>query len=295
MIYNPNLWKGSYFTEIITEVLESTTLLEKNLVRVIDNVKYEQIVTTLSGDLLDKEYQVLPTYDPSLDTLKFSDTTVKPVKRMIYDEFSMETFRSTRFSEKMAAGAANMDNTEFDNMIINYVGAKWKVAIVKRFLADVVAKAKAQITNVVAEDVTEANVFDVLSEVYAATPDALLADGAKDVHMLLDTSFKKLIMASNSNQEFRDKILKDSDNYYINDLKLVFADLGGKYGIVTRPSDIVLATDLTSDFGSLEIGKKFNYADVLFIKGVYSLDSAIVNSEQKVLLTPATPVAPAVV
>lgn len=207
---------------------------------------------------------------------------------MIYSEFSMENLRSTRFSEKMAAGAANMDNTEFDNMIINYVGAKWKTNIVDTFFSQVVTKAKSQIATKVTEDVTVDNVFDVLSEVYAATPDALLADGASDVHMLLDNSFKKLIMAANSNEQFRDRILKDSDNYYINDLKLVFANLGKGVGLVTRPSDIILATDLTSDFGSLQVDKKYNYADLLFIKGVYSLDSAIVVPEQKVLLLPAT-------
>lgn len=287
MKYNPNKWTGNYYTEIFTEVLESVSLVESNLINVIDNVKDRINLTTMSGGFQDKPYSSLPVFDANGDTISFGDITVQPEKRMVYEEIDMDLLRGTRFSESMKAGAANTESSEFDKLVIDYAGSKWKTAITKRFLSQIMAKAKGSVTAKVAVDVNATNVFETLEELYQLTPDEVLAEG--DAYLMLDNSFRKFVQAANAKDAYRDKIVKDGKDFYIHDLKLVFQPLGAGNGLVTRAHDTVLATDLTYDFGALQVGKKFEYADILFIKGVYSLDSALLVPEQKVILTSAAP------
>lgn len=261
--------------------MEGTKVVEKNLVRVLDNIKYEQFITSLSGALVEQDYSVLPVFDPAKNTLTFSDQSIKPIKKMVYTEIEMESLRNTRFSETMAAGAANTESSEFENLVINYAGAKLKVTIEKSFLAKVITILKGSADSIKVTNIP-GDVKATLVDMYEACPDEVIADS--ETVMILDNSFRKAILAANLSADFRDIFVKNGENFFMYDMRIEFLDLGTGNGYIGRTSDVVLGTDLTSDFGALEVGKKFAYADILFIKGVYSLDAAVLNQSQKVVL-----------
>ena len=97
--YSPKTWTGPHFQEIFSEAIYSNKTLDKNLVRVIEGIKSEQYVTSLTGAPVVQPYAVTPS--TPLGGLTFSDTLIKPVKQMVHDRFDMNDFLATRFNADM--------------------------------------------------------------------------------------------------------------------------------------------------------------------------------------------------
>jgi hypothetical protein len=126
MQYAPKIFSGKHAQDIISLVIFSNRTVANQLIRFLTNVKNEEIVTTLSGDIPWVEYLEdiketdLATYE-ALSTLKFADRAVIPRKIMALDGFKMDDLRNSRFGEDMLAGAANITSNKFEQTVIAYV------------------------------------------------------------------------------------------------------------------------------------------------------------------------------
>jgi len=284
MQYTPNLYTGKHFSQIFSEIVYSTKTLEKNLVRLMDNVKWEQHVTTMGGDLTVQPYKSRLAETDSQGTIEFSDVTVKPVKSMVYKEFTLEDLRGTRFTEDMKAGAANLESNEFLSAVLAYMQPKIALGAEKSFWAAIktelndVASVATKLTGVA---LTQDNIDEEITKVYNAIDDEILING--DVVIYADYSIKKLIVNNNTSQAYRDKFIVNADSVSYQGVTIEFLPLGANTMIAGRSSDFVWATDLAADMGSLQVEKVQANSDVIFFKGVFTQDQAVIIPEQKVI------------
>ncbi len=150
MVYAPKKFAGKHAQDIISLVIHANRTVSKKLVRVLDNIKNEQYVTTISGDVPWRDYQEDISED-DLDTfaadstLAFADATVKPEKIMAMDKFAMDDLRSSRFAEDMKAGAANITSNEFEQAVISYLTPKLGKSYEKRYYLGITAAIKTAI------------------------------------------------------------------------------------------------------------------------------------------------------
>lgn len=148
--YSPKKFTGKHAAKIMALLILANRTTGKNLVRVMDNVKNEEHVTTISGDVPWREYQEeiteadLATFAAD-STLKFSDKTVMPRKVMALDKFLMDQLRNTRFSADMKAGAANITSNEFEQAVIGYLTPRLGKSFEKMFYLSITAADKTSI------------------------------------------------------------------------------------------------------------------------------------------------------
>lgn len=124
--YAPKVFSGPHSQDIISLIIHGNRTVGKNLIRFLTNIKNEETITTLSGDIPWIAYQEdIKETDldglTSQNSLKFSDRTVNPKKIMAIDKFKMDDLRNSRFSEDMLAGAANITSNKFEQTVITYV------------------------------------------------------------------------------------------------------------------------------------------------------------------------------
>lgn len=121
MEYNPKVFNGEHAEEIFAEVVHANRMAEK--VRVLENVKNEIVVTSITGELQYVPYKEKireADIDAATNNLKFGDSKVAPKKMMAFTVFTMDELRNSRFSKDMAAGAANVGSNEFEQTVVNY-------------------------------------------------------------------------------------------------------------------------------------------------------------------------------
>ena len=124
--YNPKQWKGKHVIDIISILIAANRTSKKKLVRILDNIKNEQYVTTISGNVPFRAYQEeiteadLATFAAD-STLAFADAIVRPTKIMAMDKFLMDQLRNSRFSEDMQKGAANITSDAFQQAVLAYL------------------------------------------------------------------------------------------------------------------------------------------------------------------------------
>jgi len=312
--YNPNKWTGDHFQEIFAEILEANNTVSKGLVRVLDDIKFEQFVTTMGGDIPLQAYSDDPQ-TPS-DSIKFADAVVSPKKLMAHTRFTPEQLRSTRFNKDMKSGAANIASNEFETVVINYSTLKISKSFITTFWSSITSAGKAAVAasstatasqkawaaaqpdgfidGIVAELIlsgkaiaetnaafTATNLKTVFEKAYAKIPTALHSTDDKLIYA--PHSVKPLIDVANTKETYRDLFVVSGGNYSYLGIQIEFVEIPDNSLVIGRSSDLVLATDLLSDVGSLEVGKVNNEGDKMFIKGVMTLDAAVLVPEQKVL------------
>ena len=280
MNYTPQLWNNTTLGPIFSEMLYSNDTVSKGLVRVLENIKYKQVVTSISGDLTVQPYAVNPT---TAGAITFGDTEIAPVKKQVYHTFTMDAMRSTRFGRDMKSGAANMESNEFLQTVLEYAIPRIGRSIEKDFWATLIAKLDAvgtahEITGVA---LTSANIVAELQKLYAAI-DGEVLDG-NEAGIYVPRKVKQLIAIANQNATYRDQIAVNGDSVSFLNVPVQFIDLEGNNMLAGRKSDYILGTDLASDFGSLEVGKVNNTGDEMFLKATFSLDAAVCVPTQKVL------------
>lgn len=150
MEYAPRKFTGTHAQDIISLVIHENRTVKNNLVRVLDNVKNEEHVTTISGDVpwVDYEEDISEARLDELSeasTLAFSDQTVEPKKLMALDTFKMDDLRNSRFAEDMQKGAANITSNKFEQAVIAYLVPRLGKSFEKRFYLGITASAKAAI------------------------------------------------------------------------------------------------------------------------------------------------------
>ncbi|MDO7846483.1 hypothetical protein Q5H92_08950 [Hymenobacter sp. M29] len=239
--YSPKQWLGKHAAAIISLLIAANRTSKKNLVRILDNVKNEMYITTISGDVPWRPYQEeiseanLATFAQD-STLKFSDATVRPVKIMAMDKFLMDQLRNTRFAADIKQGAANIDSNEFRQAVLAYLIPILGKSFERLFYNSVTATTKAAIAassataaqkawaaaqpdglvdgilanmiangNVIAvagTSVTATNIVAEYEKIYAALPGVVA--GNPDTRMFVPESDFSLVLQANRNQQYRD-------------------------------------------------------------------------------------------
>jgi hypothetical protein len=123
MIFNPAAFTGDHAQEIFAEVLQANETEAKGLIRSLDNIKNEEVITTIDGDIPYTAYKEdiresdFATY---ADTITFRDGKLTPQKIMALTFFKMNDLRFTRFAKDMAKGAANIGSNEFEKAVLAF-------------------------------------------------------------------------------------------------------------------------------------------------------------------------------
>lgn len=282
MQYTPAVYSNTTLGPIFTEMLYANKTVANGYVRVLDNIKYKQVVTSITGDLVSQPYAVTPTAAGS--GFNFADTTIEPVKWHIYEEFSMDALRSTRFGLDMKSGAAQTESNEFISAVLAYAIPKAGNSIEKKFwdLATAKLNAATDEIGVSGTTLTAANLVAELTKVYSAIPGEVLESGNAVIYA--PRAVKQLAMVVNQDTtKFKNAFAIVGDEVQFMGVPMYFVPLTANTLIAGNKTDIILGTDLVSDFGAFEINKVQANSDLMFLKATYSLDAATVITSQKVL------------
>ena len=112
--------RGKAYEPVITEILFENATVADNLVAFETDVKAESIFTENVNTAV---MQVYTCGAPaSAGTLGVTDTIVTPKKVLYYQEFCMETLRTSRFKRSMKPGAWEMSSSEFERTVLASYG-----------------------------------------------------------------------------------------------------------------------------------------------------------------------------
>lgn len=279
MNYIPSLWANTTLGPIFTEMLYANNTVSKNLVRVLENIKFKQVVTSISGDLVVQPYAVNPV---SAGALTFADTEIEPVKSHVFHTFTMDALRSTRFGRDMKSGAANIESNEFLQAVLDYAIPRVGKAIEADFWGKMIDVLDAASTvSINASTLTSSNIVAEMQKIYEAIPGEILEGSEGKIYA--PHGVKQLIKVANLKQAYRDIFSVDGDSVAYLGVPVEFVPLAANTMVAGRSTDLILGTDLASDFGSFEVGKVNNTGDEMFIKATFSLDAAVCIPGQKVL------------
>jgi hypothetical protein len=312
--YSPNLYSGTLYQEIFQEIFFANKTVRDGYVRLIDNVKDQTILTSLSSNTALKDYEAVPTTSTSLTP---SDTALAPVQVMLYEEFDPNVLRGSRFAVDMAAGSFNMMSNEFDRAVMEHFAGKMGQSIeraiwqnvksadktsvagsslnadVKRGIAqsDAVVTmnglwAKATFTSAIAA--TNVKIATKNTDVATAFANLLStcpteAVMREDFTIFAPHAYYQAILAKNSAASYRDvfTVIPETKEVFYQGIPVKFVPLtyttttAAACLIAGPANDLVVGADLFSDSGIVEIGKKFNYGDTMFVKAKFSLDTAV--------------------
>ena len=112
--------RGKAYEPIIEEILFENKTVSENLVAFETEVKAETIFTENSNTVAMQAYT--SGAPSSSGTLGLTDTAVTPVKVMYYQEFDMNTLRTSRFKRDMKPGAWNTASSEFERTVLAAYG-----------------------------------------------------------------------------------------------------------------------------------------------------------------------------
>lgn len=150
MVYNPVYFQGDLAQEIHSAVLEANRTAERKLLRVEDNIKYERVLTSISGDINWQAYkeQIREVDIPGLAAVndwKFGDRLIRPAKMMAFDNVTLDQLRKTRFSRDMAPGANNIGSNEFERAATGYLIPRMGKSYERLTYGSITAASKAAI------------------------------------------------------------------------------------------------------------------------------------------------------
>ncbi|KUG07422.1 hypothetical protein [Solirubrum puertoriconensis] len=278
MNYTPQTWENNTLGPIFSEMLYANDTVAKSLVRVLENIKHKQTVTTLGGDLTDQPYAVNPV---SAGNLNFADAVIEPEVRQVVHKFDMFALRGTRFGADMKSGAAQMESSEFLKAVLEFAIPKVGKAIERRFWTSLVAKLEAAASEIGVAGValTASNIVAEFEKIYSAMPGETLSEAK----IYAPENAKQLIKVANLKQTYRDIFSVSADKVEYLGVPVEFVPLPANTIVAGRSTDLILGTDLAADFAKLEVGKVDNIGDEMFLKATYSLGAAVCVPNQKVL------------
>lgn len=138
---------------------------------------------------------------------------------------------------------------------------------------------------VVGTTITATNIDAEYAALYAAIPAVLLRSAnVRETKIFAPESHLQLINIFNNAQLYRDKFTTDgAGGYYFLGIKIEFVPLAENVMIAGRYSNLIWGTDLTADYGMIEVNRVSLNADKRFFKAVYTMGTAAVNQAQMVL------------
>jgi len=139
--------------------------------------------------------------------------------------------------------------------------------------------------NIAGTTISSSNIWDEYKLVYAAIPTVLLqSSNLPYTKIFAPESHRQLISIYNTDQLYRDRFSTDAaGNFYFLGVKIEFVPLPENTMIAGRWSDLILGTDLTSDFSYVKVDVVANNADTRFIKQVFTSAAAVTVQSQKVV------------
>lgn len=148
MVFNQKEFTGEHAQEIFAEVLQANQTEAKGLIRSLDNIKNEEVITTIEGDIPYTAYKedIRETdFDSYTDTVQFRDGKLTPKKIMALTFFKMNDLRFSRFASDMAKGAANIGSTEFEKAVLAFTIPRLGKSFERQQWAGLTAATKAAI------------------------------------------------------------------------------------------------------------------------------------------------------
>jgi hypothetical protein len=282
MDYSPIFYNNVEAGTIFNQMLFANNTVAKGYVRVEDKIKSKRVVTSISGTLTPQPYSTNPTL-PTTSALKAGDSTIEPVKWQIIEPVSMDVLRATRFGLDMKAGAANTQSASFDAVAKAWAVESMGDTIEKQFWGLVDTKlAAASHISLAATTLTASNLVTELTKVYLAIPGEVVEKGKAVIYA--PRSVKPLAMVVNQDTtKYKNAFVIVGDSVQFMGVDILFVPLAENTLIAGNKEEVILGTDLVTDFGAFEIGKVNNYGDDMFMKSVYALDAAVVFANKKVL------------
>lgn len=197
--------RGKAFEPIIEEILFENKTVADNLVAFETDVKAETIFTENVNIATMQAYTSgTPT---SSGTLGLTDVSVTPTKVMFYQEFDMNTLRTSRFKRDMKKGAWNTASGEFERTVLAAYGKAISYDAELKFWSGITSATKTAIAALTPG--TGQTSVGAAEQTWAAAQTASLVDGvvAKMIYNngALGTRIKRLgttITSSNIAAEY---------------------------------------------------------------------------------------------
>lgn len=315
LTYSPNLYSGTLYQEIFQEIFFANKTVRDGYVRLIDNVKDATILTSMSSTTAIKDYQAEPTTSTALtpsDTSlapvqvmlyeEFDPNTLRGSRfavdmapgsfNMISNEFEravMEHFagkfgssieraiwQNVKTADKTAVAAAGSLNADVkrgwsqSDALVSMNGL-WGKATITAAIAATGVKIATKNTDV-------ATAFANLLS--TCPTEAVMRE---DFTIFAPREYYQVILAKNSASTYRDvfTVIPETKEVFYQGIPVKFVPLtyttatAAACLIAGPANDLVVGADLFSDTNTIEIGKKYNYADTMFVKAKFSLDTAV--------------------
>lgn len=318
--YSPMNIGVTDYQDIYIALYQKNNTLGKKLVNFVPNVKNNSLFTefTITSNL--QPYSVNGA--TTSGTIAGVDTLITPVKYMDEFEFNYESLRPSRFNQDMAAGAWETITEEYNKKVLSQYAPVVSASLERLFWNGCTTATKSTIasmtqsatsaertfiassdcpkatfngvlakiiadntrTNVVGTTVSSSNIVAEFAKVYAGINPVLLAQSESPV-IYCPLIFKQYMALSNSTATNYIKVFDiNGDTYSYNGLECRFVPFAtNNIMFVTLPSLVNWLTDLESDYNYVEINRKYNYADVWFVKFVTTIETFIQDKSMSTL------------
>ncbi len=178
VVYSPILFTGEFYEEIFNEILYMNKTIEKGLVRIIDNVNTQMVLTESNISRTTQAYVASPAADGSTasGSLTFADKILLPYQFMIYDEFTPNSIIYSRMGKNSSQGTAFPKVTdEYQKQILARYGAAEAELMESRFWNAATAATKVTVAALTAG--TGQNAVGAAEQSYVAAAPTDFIDG----------------------------------------------------------------------------------------------------------------------
>lgn len=327
--YNPIEFKGPHFQEIFTEVLFMNNTISNGIVRFLPDIKTETALTEAAASVTIQAYKSRPVSGDAAGTLTIKDYITRPVQLMLYDEFTPNDFKYTRFGQDAPKGAFNNISDDLNRLILELYGKQqslkaeslfWHGAktstkstvagltpgagqtsvsaahqayvasaptslfdgIVTRLIYDRGAVGKR--IKVAGTTITTSNIAAEYAKVFAVIPAVLLQQqNRSNLYYYVPYSHMAMIDICNTNATYRDLFRVANGKYYYNNIEIQFVPMPEDTIIASTWSNLCWGTDTLDDLSFIKLDLIQANSEDLFLKSVFTQETAIVNAPQIVL------------
>jgi len=176
VVYSPILFTGEFYEEIFNEILFMNKTIEKGLVRIIDNVNTQMVLTESNISRSTQAYKPSPASGDALGQLTFADKILLPYQFMIYDEFTPNSVIYSRMGKSRSADTFFPKVTdEYQKQILARYGAAEAELMESRFWNAATAATKVTVAALTAG--TGQNAVGAAEQTYVAAAPTDFIDG----------------------------------------------------------------------------------------------------------------------
>jgi len=312
--------RGKAATPVLEELFFMNKTIADGYITVDTDIKAESIYSEVGADVVQQAWTCGEPL--SSGGTVATDVIITPVKVLYYSTFCPDTIRFSRYKTTIPAGAWNTLSSEFERVVIGGVysnamaedieskiwnGAKSatksavagsalsaaekaKVAAMPTTLFDsITAKmiwnqgVAATSIDVTGVTITTTNIKAEYDKLFAAIPAVVLASNNKNVYIYAPYSHRSMITIYDNNPtNFKLAFAVNGDSYSFNGVPILFVPLQENTMIAAAKEHLFVATDLESDFSTMQIEKIAPNREDYFIKSVMTLETHVGNQSYNV-------------